>query len=310
MKVAEKEIITAFLGKTLNLAPERVASLFVKNGDDEDLAPNALETLTAADAERVQSFKTKGETQFDNGYKKAQAETLAKLEKDMKEKAGIESDKKGIELFEEILSTAAKHDNKLDADKIKIHPEFLKLEKDWKKAAAAELEAKAQELETFKSQVAQEKTFSNVAKKFETSLQALKPILSKDPNKAANQKSVVLDKLKGYTFQENGDDEPIVLKDGKRLEDKHGKPISFSTLVKETAGEYFDFEDGGHHSGTGAENTNGTNGAPGKEAGVKTKWTGRIPQNEEDRVTLFASLKTPEERMSFQEAVAESSKNG
>jgi hypothetical protein len=56
-----KDVLIAFLVKTLNLTTEQVAELVQKKSDDgkitEELLPDALEKLLAKDAERVSSLK-------------------------------------------------------------------------------------------------------------------------------------------------------------------------------------------------------------------------------------------------------------
>lgn len=297
MKAAEKTILTAFLEKTLNFSAEKVAPLFKENGDESELQPEALNELLTADAARVQGFKANEKTMFDNGFKKAQSEVLSKTEKDIKDEFGVTSEKTGIDLLKEIISTKTPTDKKIDADTIKVHPEFLKLESEWKKQAKIELEAKGKEFEDYKTEVSQKETFNRIAKKADEYLSKLKPILTNDPVKAANQKQLLINELKGFTFQENGD-EIIVMKDGKRFEDAHGKPISLETLVKEKSGQYWDFKDGGHHSGTGADNNNANPNQGNNANSAKSKYTGELPKNETDFHRIFPTLKA-EDRIEF-----------
>src|SRR6478736_2638624 len=106
MKADEKKLLIEFFGKTLNLTAEDVAPIFETKGDDEELKSDALSVLLKHDAARVTKLKgdvaTIEKDQFDKGYKKAEAVVLQKLEKDVKEKFGVSSDKQGLELFEEI----------------------------------------------------------------------------------------------------------------------------------------------------------------------------------------------------------------
>lgn len=306
MKAEEKKIITAFLEKTLNYSADKVASIFVKNGDDEELTPNALDVLLPDDVARVQGLKDNAKTMFDNGFKKAQGEVMSKFEADIKAKFGIDSDKQGIEIIEEIIAAKIPAAKAADPEKVKVDPLYLKMEKelnDQIKAAKAEGEAKLKE---FQDGVAKEKTFSKVATKADLELQKLRPILSKDPEKAKNQKKLLLQTLEGFTYEENGDD-LVILKDGKRHEDQHGKPISFASLVKETANQYWDFEQGEEHQGSGAEK-GGANGNQAAAAAGK-KWTGKIPKNDDEFAQVFPTLETADERISFTQAYEDSQKS-
>ena len=306
MKAEEKKIITAFLEKTLNYSTDKVASIFVKNGDDEELTPNALDVLLPDDVARVQGLKDSANTMFDNGYKKAQGEVLSKTETDIKTKFGISSEKQGVELIEEIIAAKTTPAKAADPEKVKLDPLYLKMEKDLNdqiKAAKAEGETKLKE---YQDGVAKEKTFSKVASKADLELQKLKPILSKDPEKAKNQKKLLLQTLEGFTYEENGD-ELVVLKDGKRHEDNHGRPITFASLVKETANQYWDFEQGEEHQGSGAEN----GGAKGNQAAAQAgkKWTGKIPKNDDEFSQMFSGLPDDaDQRMALTDAYNESQK--
>jgi len=301
MKAEEKKIITAFLEKTLNYSADKVASIFVKKEDEEELKPEALDELLTADATRVQAFKDKEKTMFDNGYKKAQGEVLSKRENELKARLGIDSDKVGDELIDEIIAakTPAAAKGALDDEKVKTHPVFLNREKELLKQIKDTETAGETKLKEFQDGVAKEKIFSDVAAKANTVLETLKPILSKDPVKAANQKKLLMDELQGFTFEKNGDD-LVILKDGKRHEDQHGKPISFDTLVKETAGKYWDFEQGEEHEGSGAEKGQGTNPA-GAAAG--SKWTGKLPNSDEEYTEMFSKITDVNQRIAFNKAV-------
>lgn len=303
MKAEEKKIITAFLEKTLNYSADKVAQVFVKNGDDEELVPNALDILLPDDVARIQTIKDAGKTMFDNGYKKAQGEVLSKMEADIKAKFGIDSDKQGIELIEETIAAKIPAAGKgaLDDDKVKTHKVFLDREKELLKQIKDAETAGETKLKEFQDGVAKEKTFSDVSAKANTVLEGLKPILSKDPVKAANQKKLLMDELGGFSYEKNGDDIIILNKEGKRHEDQHGKPISFDTLVKETANKYWDFEQGEEHQGSGADKGAQNQGA----AGAKNKWTGKLPNNDEEFTAIFNSIpeNDHEQRIAFNKAV-------
>lgn len=56
--MTEKEILVAFLAKTLNQAPEQLAELLYQTSDEgETLKDDALNALLALDADRVQKLK-------------------------------------------------------------------------------------------------------------------------------------------------------------------------------------------------------------------------------------------------------------
>ena len=108
MKQNEKQTITAFIGKTLNLPAEEVAALFKADGDEETFSETALDSLLKHDATRVQTFTSKNQEFFDNGFKKAQKEALTKFEKDIKEKYNVSEDKQGLDLIESVVMAKIK----------------------------------------------------------------------------------------------------------------------------------------------------------------------------------------------------------
>lgn len=299
MKKQEREILTEFLGKTLNMPADAVAPLFVENGEEHELKPEAVTVLLQKDAERVKSFKDKIEDERTKAYSKAKAETLGKFEQEVKSKFGKDSDKTGLELVEEIISDASAAGKTIDAEKLKTHPEFLKLEKEWNKSKEAAISAVQKQFDDFKTEKAQEQIFSKVANNADIFLQELKPILSKDPAKAANQKRLLLDELRAFNYQENENDFVILNKEGKRHEDQHGKPITLKTLVQETAGKYWDFETGESRSGSGAgqQQPAGKKGDDGK-----VKWEGKVPKNDQEFSAEFAKTTDAMQRVALSEA--------
>lgn len=303
MKAEEKKLLTEFLGKTVNLPAEIVATLFEKKDGEEDetFTANASKIMLDADAARIKGIKEKLETAYGDKHSKAKSEILTKYEADLKAKHGIESDKQGIELIDEIIAAKIPADKATDEDKIKRSKIYMDLEKEMAKKVKEATEAGELKVKEIEQNYAKKETFSTVKTHAEKLLSDLKPILSKDADKAANQKKILMDELNGYEFELNGN-EITVLKEGKRLEDQHGKPVSFASLVKDTAGKYWDFEQGDTHQGAGAGKNpaaSGNNGA----AGAATKYNGKLPANDEEYSAIFLTLKTAEERIAFDQAV-------
>lgn len=300
MKASEKKILTAFLDKTLNLSAETVVSLFEKNGDDEDLKDDALKTLEKADADRVQTLKGDSKTIFDNGYKKAQGEVLGKLEKEISDKYDIKSDKKGIELFDEIIELKTTPSDLTD-DKIKVHPLYRNLEKESAKKIKEAEDAAQSKIDAKEKEITRNSTLSKIKALADAKLKELKPIFNTiDPTKVQNQiDKLLLSELNGYDYEIQGED-IIVMKDGKRLEDPHGKAISFDDLVKKTAATNWEFEEGTGRQGSGADNDD-----PAKKAAAaakQTKYTGVVPKTDEEYSKAFSAITDKKERVLLTEA--------
>ncbi len=303
MKKEEKESLIEFFGKTLNITAEDVAPIFEEKGDDHELKTDAVKTLLKFDADRV--AKLKGDVakvekdQFDKGYKKAQAEILPKLEKQVKEKYSIDSDKQGLDLFEEIITLKTKTPE-LEVDKVKAHPEYMKLEKEADKKLKEAEAVWTKKIEDREKEIAREKTLSTVKKAAMAELKKLDPIFgTTDENKINNQIDHLLMKgLEQFEFVIQND-EMVAMKDGKRLEDAHGKPITYSELIKTEASKHWDFGDGKERSGSGANNDDaagaGSKGAAGK------KYKGQLPKSEEEFNQKFATEKDPEQRVALME---------
>lgn len=105
--------------------------------------------------------------------------------------------------------------------------------------------------------------------------------------------------IKSYEFiDQNG--ELIVMKEGKRLEDLHGKPISFDALIKENAAKHWDFEEGTGRAGAGADNDAAAKAAAAAAKAGK-KYKGELPKTEEEFGRIFPTLTDPEQRAALAE---------
>lgn len=307
MKASEKKIITAFLDKTLNMSAETVASLFEKNGDEEDLKENAGEILEKEDAERVKTLKGDSKTIFDNGYKKAQVEVLSKFEKEIADKFEFKSDKKGIELIDEIVAAKTKLPD-LDDDKVKIHPVYTKAEKEFQKKLKEQEDAFKAQIEAKEKEDAKKETFSKIkATAIKQLKEQLKPAFgTNDEIKIQNQiDRLLISDLSQYDYITQGD-EIIIMKDGKRLEDKHGKAITLDNLVKENAAKNWELETGQSRQGSG-----GNNDPDPKKVGTGgnvDKWTGKVPTTEEEYSSEFLKITDKKQRVLFNEAYEASKK--
>jgi len=287
----EKELLAGFLSKTLNLDAAGVASLYKEDGSE--LKPDALDTLLSLDVERVKSLKPDTKKIFDDGYKKAQSESLTKLEKEFKEKTSFQSDKIGIDLFLEYAATQAK-DGKITEDLIKKHPLFISTVDALKKEKEDAVLAESKKLNDFQLGLKKKETFGEVATKALELFHADKPILPKDPSVAQNQRTLLLEKLESYEYEKQGD-KFIVLKDGKVLEDDHGNRISFEALVKQTSKKYYEFQVADHKSSPNN-----------KQEGDKKVFTFEVPKNDDQYAALVAKTSSLEERVAIKEAYAKS----
>ena len=250
------KIITGLLSKAYKFDDGKIAELLKEaDGVNEE---SILSSLLTEDAARVTILKTpkSGET-YNDGYAKAKKEVLTDLETQLKTTHGVQSDKKGVELIDEIItakSTKGDKGDELTDDVVKRHPAFIQMEKDFKKQVSdkeKELETKTKEYETSIGKIS---TFTNVKSKADGIFQALKPILPKNANVAQNIKNQFYKELEGYDFEQQADGSYLVSKDGKRLEDGHGHSRDFNEFIESIAGNYFEFEE--NNGGANAGNNN------------------------------------------------------
>lgn len=231
------------------------------NADGSDLKPEALEEILAWDKERVTKLKPDTKKVFDDGYKKAQSEILTSFEKQISEKFGVKSDKKGVELIAEIVEAAkgskAEGGAGLSEEDVKKHRIYLDAIAEADKKVSAKDQEWQEKYKALESSVEREKTFSEVAKKAIAHFDSLKPILSSDPVKAANQRDLLLRDLSNLQYEIR--DGVIVLldKDGSDLQDGHGKRIPFEKVVKDISDRYFEYQAADPRGNAGNNGTGG-----------------------------------------------------
>lgn len=239
-----KQIFEGFLAKTLNMAPEQVAStLYTVDADGnptDEIAEGALERLATAHAEHVKTLKgTSDKKVADDQYKRGIREGLATLEKELKTDFGIESTATRADLVKEIV--AAKSNPTVTDDAVKIHPLYLQIERKAKAdadAVRAEYEGKIAEIENGQKRRA---TIATVKEKALAKLAALRPVLEANQTVAANRQNDFAQKFEKYDYEFDDKGNVLVLLDGKRLENDHGHPIDFDSLAASTAAQLFEF---------------------------------------------------------------------
>lgn len=298
----EKEIISGFLSKTLNMDNDAVSALYNADGTFKD---DVLTTLENKDAERIKRIKEEGaKDAFNDGRLKSKAEVLTKFEKEFKEKTGFKSDKQGLDLLlswgEELQK---KSDSQLTEDVIKKHPVYLNMLEAKEKEKLEAIQTKETEFNQFKSEIQNKETFSKVSSKALEVFNSLKPILSTDPNKAKAQQELLVEKLNGFGYEIQGD-RVVVLKDGKTFEDKHGNPVKFEQLIRDVAEKYYDFHKGEVRSSAG-------NGSDTQGTGVNGKaFVLEVPKSEEEFIKMISNKElSVEQRTAVRDAYKSSKEN-
>lgn len=275
-----KTIITGLLSKAYNYDNGKIAELF-KDGEtelSEEQQTEILNKILEIDAQRVENIKKSVDKKdaFQDGFKKAKSEVLTDFEKGLKEKFGIESDKTGLELVEEVVSKKSEGGQGGDVteDAIKRSKVFQDMESNLKKQVTTvktEYETKINEIQDgYKA----EQTFSNVSQKALQIFNGLNPILPQNKTVADNQVKFFVNTLKDFKFDVQDERIVVMDKDGKVLEDGHGNSRSFEDIVKETASGLFEFKANNGGSGSG-------NGGQG-QGGSGSSYAGNVPKTFEE----------------------------
>ena len=275
-----KTIITGLLSKAYNFDNGKIAELF-KDGEtelSEEQQTEILNKILEIDAQRVENIKKSVDKKdaFQDGFKKAKSEVLTDFEKGLKEKFGIESDKTGLELVEEVVSKKSEGGQGGDVteDAIKRSKVFQDMESNLKKQVTTvktEYETKINEIQDgYKA----EQTFSNVSQKALQIFNGLNPILPQNKTVADNQVKFFVNTLKDFKFDVQDERIVVMDKDGKVIEDGHGNSRSFEDIVKETASGLFEFKANNGGSGSG-------NGGQG-QGGSGSSYAGNVPKTFEE----------------------------
>ena len=274
-----KTIITGLLSKAYNFDNGKIAELF-KDGEtelSEQQQTEILNKILEIDAQRVENIKKSVDKKdaFQDGFKKAKSEVLTDFEKGLKEKFGVESDKTGLELVEELVSKKSEGgQGDLTEDVIKRSKVFQDMESNLKKqitTVKTEYETKINEIQDgYKA----EQTFSNVSQKALQIFNGLNPILPQNKTVADNQVKFFVNTLKDFKFDVQDERIVVMDKDGKVIEDGHGNSRSFEDIVKETASGLFEFRANNGGSGSG----NGRQG----QGGSGSSYAGNVPKTFEE----------------------------
>jgi hypothetical protein len=252
MPEKEKELLLALVSKTLNMdEKDAAASLYNEDGTLKEVS-NALNDLLAKDAERISVIKAdvkkQSEKAFDNGYSKAKAEVMPEFEKSIKEKFSIKSDKKGLELIEDLTASLTKTGANpvITDDLIKVSPVYLNAEKQWMEKEKSIVETYEKQINEIKGQFELNQTLSTVTSVAQKILfESVKPELPKSDIAKQTQLTKFFDDFKTYKYQINKDSKgqdiiTVLDNEGKRVENQQGHPVPFELLVKEKAELHFD----------------------------------------------------------------------
>jgi hypothetical protein len=247
MTADEQTKLNETLSKVFKLDAEKLATLYNEAGDLTDLT-----AVIEADASRIARFTTEKTGQYNRGIK----EGASKIEKEIKDKYGVESDLIGMELVDSIVLKQTEEVSKAGAKDITKHPDYIKLEATITKQLKDRDKEWEGKLALKESEFKREKLFEKIKDKALVNLESRKPILPNDPRKAQVWKETYLNELKAGNYQESDDGSPIVLdKEGNALKDAHGNPITFDEFEKSVSDKYFEYPAAESRSSSGNKQT-------------------------------------------------------
>jgi hypothetical protein len=243
MKAEEQTKLNETLSKVFKLDTEQLATLYNEAGDLTDLT-----VVTEADTKRVAKFNTEKTAQYNRGIK----EGAGKIEKELKEKYEVESDRIGVELVDEIVLRQTEAVTKANPKDITKHPDYIRLETDVSKKLKERDREWEGKLALKEAEFKKEKLFEKIKDRALVNLEGRRPILPGDPKKAQVWKETYLNELKAGNYQEGEDGVPIVLdKEGNAMKDKHGNPVSFDEFEKGISDKYFEYPVAQARNGSG-----------------------------------------------------------
>ena len=263
-----KQFILGLLSETLNKTLEELAELLYQKSEEgeETLKEGSLDVVKKLFEDKFQKIKVDSETKLkkvqDDFHKKGTKDALERLESEIKEKYDLESESEGIELIDAVIEKFKQVDTKLTPDKVKLTDTYREREKELMKQIKVLEKTKNEEIDNLKIEFQKEESWKTVDGFIEQKLALLKLVFPKNPEAALTQKNLFKNQFKEFDYQLTEDgDEPIPIKEGKRVENRFGDPVKLSQLIEERASKHFDLAVQDSKGGAGNETGAGTTGA-------------------------------------------------
>lgn len=255
--MTERDLILGLLTKTLNKTDEELIGLLFEKSNEgsETLKDEALTVSLDLVEKKIGKLKsTVNEKELrDSISKRVKGETMSDFEKELKEKYELESDKAGQELIDEIVNKYKVNDSEFTPDKVKLTDTYRNREKELTKQIKDLRKEFDTEKETLVKDFGKKETWNVIARDIRKKLIETDPVLPKNKKAADNLVDLFVGSFSEYEWQADGDGNHFPTKDGKRIEDKLGNEISFSSLVSDRINEYFDIPVQDKKGGAGNE---------------------------------------------------------
>lgn len=264
-KINADSVLRELISKAYKLDDGKMAEIFEA---DDATTESVTAALLGMDVERVSLLKkanADNKDSFNQGYAKAKKEERAAFENEVKEALGISSDTTGIDLINEVIAEKVKGaGGSMTEEDIKKSPVYQSMERQFKAQLKEAETTSATKLEELQKEFQATQTFNTVKDKASQLLAGLNPVQSKNERVASTIKNQFLNELKGYEYQVQDDGSLLVMKDGKVETNSHGHTKSFDDIVKEVAGNFYEFSNNNGGGNAGNENNGQGGGSVGK----------------------------------------------
>lgn len=230
------EALIYILTKIYNKTESEILSQVFKDGEIDP------EIVLTEITKRIEKNKNEREKIFDDGYGKGKAESLKIFENLIKEKYGMQSDLKGLDLIDNIISE--KINSPIEEDEIKISKPYLALEDKIKTGYVLKTEYDniKTEYDNYKINNKKNQIFDSIKNRIWDKLKEWNVAFPSDPIRAKTYEDAFLDDLKKFDYEiPEGSTEPIIIKNGKRLEDALGNTTKFEEHIKNMASKWYEF---------------------------------------------------------------------
>ena len=270
--------------KLLNRTEAEVKELI--NNEDGTLRDDAADVILSLQEENVKKLKT---DKFNDGHKAAEGKYKA-------EKETLEAEIRTE--FEDKIKTleASKGKKEMTDDDIKKTEFFLKHESNT--VSKEEFESVKNELATYKSTTERNKVIGSIKEKVWNLTSGRNPILEDSEMVATNRRNSYLSEFDNYDYQESNGT-VYVMKDGARVENELGHPVTLKDLEEKVSKNYFVFKKQEAKSGSGTTTPKAPSGAgaseltePKDEAEYNSVRAGISVHDKEGREKLVAFTNT------------------
>lgn len=291
--------------RTLYKKSEADVAEHLNSVEGEDIDDNTvLKVLQDFDAEKVTISKER----FNQGVGKGQKETAKKFEKALRDAFNVEEPLEGEELIAHITENipqpieggAAFDPAKITEDQLLKVPAFINKKKEYEKKIKEKETEMATALQAEKEKQAYESVFSKVSSSALAILDAKKPIVPEDPNKAlAVKEKLLVNELKNFKYMVGEDGKIIPLDaEGTPLQDANGNSLEFDALVNKITDDNFTF--------ASQEPIRTSPGHKQVSTQATSTYTGVKPKNQDEYLELITSRDlTTEQRVAIREEFGE-----